>query len=190
LIHIKVPKAVCDYSGLTIMKTTAILTLTFASAILVLAGCGKQDAAKPSAAPATTTAAAPSGPKEGRAVSLTANDAMKFNMTEIRATPGEAIAVTLRNIGTMPKFSMGHNWVLLTEGVDIVAFANDAGMAAKTDYVPAAYRDRIIASTKLLGPGESDTVIFYAPTKPGRYVFICSFPGHFQVGMKGELIVE
>jgi azurin len=115
---------------------------------------------------------------------------MKFNIVEVRAKPGEALAVTLKNQGTMPKFSMGHNWVLLTEGVDIVAFANDAGMAAKTDYVPTAYRDRIIASTKLLGPGESDTVIFYAPTKPGRYVFICSFPGHFQVGMKGELIVE
>jgi azurin len=171
------------------MKTSAKITLTIAAAILVLVGCGKQDAAKPASA-AAPAAAATNGPKEGRAVAFTANDAMKFNIVEVRAKPGEALAVTLKNQGTMPKFSMGHNWVLLTEGVDIVAFANDAGMAAKTDYVPTAYRDRIIASTKLLGPGESDTVIFYAPTKPGRYVFICSFPGHFQVGMKGELIVE
>ncbi|HUG12234.1 MAG TPA: azurin [Opitutaceae bacterium] len=173
------------------MKTSAKFSLTIAAAILVLAGCGKQDAAKPAAsAPAAANSAAANAPKEGRAVALTGNDAMKFNMTEIRATPGEALAVTLRNIGTMPKFSMGHNWVLLAEGVDVVAFANDASMSAKTDYVPAAYRDRIIASTKLLGPNESDTVIFNAPTKPGRYVFVCTFPGHFQVGMKGELVVE
>ncbi|HEY5552334.1 MAG TPA: azurin [Opitutaceae bacterium] len=172
------------------MKTTAQFTFTIAAAILLLAGCGKQDAAKPAATAGPATATAPSGPKEGRAVAFTANDAMKFNMTEIRATPGEALAVTLRNIGTMPKFSMGHNWVLLAEGVDVLAFANEGSMAPKTDYVPAAYNDRIIAHTKLLGPGESDTVIFNAPTKPGRYVFICSFPGHFQVGMKGELIVE
>jgi azurin len=60
----------------------------------------------------------------------------------------------------------------------------------KTEYVPTVKPKRVLASTKLLGPGESHTVRFYAPTKPGRYVFICSFPGHFQVGMKGELIVE
>lgn len=172
------------------MKNTAIVSFTIAAAILVLAGCGKQDTPKPAATAAPAATTAPGGPKEGRAVALTGNDTMKFNMTEIRATPGEALAVTLRNIGTMPKFSMGHNWVLLAEGVDAVAFANEASMAAKTDYVPASSGARVLAHTKLLGPGESDTVIFNAPTKPGRYVFICSFPGHFQVGMKGELIVE
>jgi azurin len=191
LIHIKEPPAVCDYSGRTIMKNTAILTLTIVSAILLLTGCGKSDAS----APAKTSASAPAsavsnGPKEGRAITVTANDAMKFNIVELRAEPGEALAVTLKNQGTMPKFSMGHNWVLIAEGVDVVAFANDASMAAKTDYVPAAYRDRVIASTRLLGPNENDTVIFHAPTKPGRYVFLCTFPGHLQVGMKGELIVE
>ena len=85
---------------------------------------------------------------------------------------------------------MGHIWVLLAAGVDVNAFVNDASTAVKADYVPAAYKDRILAATKLLGPRESDTVHFKAPTKPGRYVFLCSFPGHFQVGMKGELIVE
>jgi azurin len=190
LIHIKATGAASGYPFATTMKTTVTFTLTIATAILVLAGCGKQDAAKPAATAAPATAASPSGPKEGRAIALTGNDTMKFNMTEIRATPGEALAVTLRNIGTMPKFSMGHNWVLLAEGVDPVAFANEASMSAKSDYVPTANVSRVLAHTKLLGPNESDTVIFNAPTKPGRYVFICSFPGHFQVGMKGELIVE
>ena len=39
-------------------------------------------------------------------------------------------------------------------------------------------------------PKESDTATFNAPSQPGRYPFFCSFPGHYQVGMKGELIVE
>lgn len=191
MIDIKAAWAGWGYPWSTIMKTTAKFTFTIAAAILVLAGCGKPD----SAAPATTAASAapapaPNAPKEGRPILFTANDTMKFNMTEIRAKPGEALAVTLKNQGTMPKFSMGHNWVLLAQGVDVLAFANEGSTAAKTDYVPASYRDRIIASIKLLGPGESGTVIFHAPTKPGRYVFLCSFPGHLQVGMKGELIVE
>ena len=50
-------------------------------------------------------------------------------------------------------------------------------------------KDRIVAATKLLGPNERDTVTFTAPTTPGRYDFFCTFPGHYQVGMRGVLIV-
>lgn len=168
--------------------------LSLASVALMaffLSACGKSEqAASTAAAPNAAQPAATNAPKEGRVIEITANDAMKFNRVEIRATPGEALAVTLKNEGTMPKFSMGHNWVLLAGGVDLTAFANDASTAAKTDYLPASYKDRILAATKLLGPKESDTVLFYAPKEPGRYAFVCSFPGHFQVGMKGELIVE
>lgn len=168
-----------------------ILPFAAASAALLVTGCGdsSRSAEVPASAPATTTSAA-AQPTEGRPVVIIANDAMKFDVTTIRARPGEAIAVTLRNEGTMPKFSMGHNWVLLDANVDVNAFVGDAAQAAKTDYLPAAYRDQILAATRLLGPKEQDTVIFTAPTRPGRYVYVCSFPGHLQVGMKGELVVE
>ncbi len=172
---------------------TYIQLLTIISATLAamsLSGCGKSESGAASKPAAQAASVQKEGPKEGRAIAITGNDTMKFSLTEIRAKPGEALAVTLRNEGTMPKFSMGHNWVLVAEGVDINAFANDASTAVKTDYVPAAYKDRILAHTKLLGPRESDTAYFKAPTKPGRYTFLCTFPGHFQVGMKGELIVE
>lgn len=179
------------------MKNHTRITLgTALLAVLVFSGCSKSDEtsslatnlANAPAAQAAPTAA--SKPTSGRAIEITANDTMKFSVTEIRAKPGEALAVTLVNQGTMPKFSMGHNWVLLMPQVDLNVFAGDTALAAKTDYIPASYKDRIVACSKLLGPKESDTVIFNAPTKPGRYPFICSFPGHMQVGMKGDLIVE
>jgi azurin len=115
---------------------------------------------------------------------------MKFNVTEIKAKAGERLSVTLVNNGKTPKFSMGHNWVLLTLGTDPMAFVVEASNAATTDYVPASRKSAILASTKLLGPAEQDTATFTAPTTPGRYEFVCSFPGHFQVGMRGVLIVE
>jgi azurin len=170
------------------IKLRPLLGCSFLAA-LFLSGCGKsENTAGPAATPAP--AAAASKPATGRAIVITANDTMKFNLTEIRAKAGEALAVTLTNQGTVPKFSMGHNWVLLTEGADLAAFATDAMTAATTEYIPAAYKDHVLASTKLLGPKESDTVLFYAPAKPGHYPFLCAFPGHMQVGMKGELIVE
>lgn len=175
------------------MKSIPHIPLATALAVLALTGCSRSENDTPAASSPATAASVETTkavPPEGRAIVITASDAMKFNLTEIRAKPGEALAVTLTNLGTMPKFSMGHNWVLLDAGVDIDAFAGDTGLAAKTEYIPTSYKDRIIAATKLLGPKESDTVRFYAPTKPGRYTFLCSFPGHYQVGMKGELIVE
>lgn len=160
---------------------------------LALAGCGKSQFSGEPTPPApdkTASATRVDKPATGRAIAITANDAMKFDITEIRAKPGEALSVTLTNVGTVPKFSMGHNWVLLAEGTDLNEFATDGAMAATTDYIPASFKSRVLASTRLLGPKESDTATFYAPTKPGRYPFICAFPGHMQVGMKGELIVE
>ena len=179
-----------------LMKTNSrIIVGTAIIAALAFTGCAKSDAnlnaasSSAMAAPAAIASAA-AKPASGRAVEITANDTMKFSVIEIRAKPGEALAVTLVNQGTMPKFSMGHNWVLLAADIDLNAFAGDSALAAKTDYVAASYRDRVLAASKLLGPKESDTVLFNAPAKPGRYPFVCSFPGHFQVGMKGDLIVE
>ena len=115
---------------------------------------------------------------------------MKFSVVEIRAKAGERLGVTLVNKGTTPKFSMGHNWVLLALTADVDGFLAAAAEAPTTEYVPAARRGDILASTKLLGPGEKDTATFTVPSAPGRYPFVCSFPGHAQVGMRGVLIVE
>jgi azurin len=50
--------------------------------------------------------------------------------------------------------------------------------------------DKIIAHTGLAGAGETQDVTFKAPMKPGTYTYMCTFPGHFAVGMKGELVVK
>ena len=116
---------------------------------------------------------------------------MKFSVTEITAKPGEKLSVTLVNIGTTPKFSMGHNWLLLAAGAEVQPLLVASAEAVTTDYVPrATHAKAILAATKLLGPNERDTVTFSAPSSPGRYEFICSFPGHYQVGMRGVLIVQ
>ncbi|HWA88232.1 MAG TPA: plastocyanin/azurin family copper-binding protein [Opitutus sp.] len=177
------------------MKTVPTVLLAGAAvAALVLTGCGRSDgtsvATAATSAPTPAAHAAAAAPAEGRAIAITANDTMKFDTTEIHARPGEALAVTLTNTGTVPKFSMGHNWVLLAAGTDLNAFTTAAAEAATTDYIPAAFNASVLARTKLLGPKESDTARFVAPTKPGRYPFLCAFPGHMQVGMKGDLIVE
>ena len=122
-------------------------------------------------------------------VQIKANDQMRYDVTAIEAKPGQKISVTLTNVGTTPKFSMGHNFVVLDRNVNIQNFLDAASTQASHDYVPPDAKG-VIAHTKLLGPGESDTVTFDAPFVPGDYPFFCSFPGHYAQGTRGMMTVK
>ncbi len=158
------------------------LRLLFASALiaLVTSGCGQKDTS-------STAAAAPAGP---RTVEITAGDNMKYSLNSISAKPGEQITVVLTNIGTQPKEVMGHNWILLKAGSDVEAFDKAAALAKDTEFFPKDLAGEVLAHIELLGPRKSGEVTFTAPTTPGDYPYLCSYPAHFQVGMKGVLTVR
>lgn len=161
------------------MKSPLILSLCVAG--LLLAGCGqKNESAAP--AVAANAAAAP--------IEFTANDSMKYNLTRFEVKAGQEVTVSLTNMGNMPKAAMAHNWVLLKKGADPKAFVDAAVTAAATDYIPPALADQIIAHTKQLGPKQTDEIKFTAPTEPGEYVFLCSFPAHYVAGMHGVMVVK
>ncbi len=48
--------------------------------------------------------------------------------------------------------------------------------------------DRVIAYSKLLKAGESDTITFDAPP-PGEYPYTCTNPGYY-VRMRGVLMIK
>lgn len=120
-------------------------------------------------------------------LAISAGDAMQFSVTELTAVAGEPLTLTLTHSGTLPKATMGHNWVLLREGTDREAFATAAAQASETEYIPADREGEILARTRLLGGGESETIRFTVD-EPGTYEFLCTFPGH-GVLMRGTLVV-
>lgn len=174
---------------------------------MLAAGCGKKDTApttsSTSAPAATPTASAPASTAPAsaaktsaapaaagaRTIEITGNDQMKFSVTTIEAKVGEELKIVFKNVGTLPKEAMGHNWVLLKPGSDPVAFSTAAMAAKDKDYIPDALKDQVLAATKLLGPRQEDTVTFKVPAA-GEYPFLCSFPAHLAVGMKGTLIAK
>ncbi|MFN7942403.1 MAG: plastocyanin/azurin family copper-binding protein [Thermoanaerobaculia bacterium] len=136
----------------------------------------------------TATAVFAAGP---RILKIKATDDMKYSVNHIDAKPGEDLKVLLSGEGAMAKDQMAHNFILLAAGTDPVAFVTAASMARATGYVPANMKDKILAMTpNLVGAGETTEVTFKAPTKPGTYVYVCTFPGHYFGGMKGELVVK
>jgi azurin len=126
-----------------------------------------------------------------KTVHINANDQMKYDVTAFDAKPGQKISVTLKNVGVTPKFAAAHNFVVLDRNVNVHTFLDAASMNAAHDYIPPEFEKRgMIAHTKLLGPGESDTVTFNAPFIPGDYPFFCSFPGHYAQGSRGIMTVK
>jgi azurin len=126
-------------------------------------------------------------PLFAKEVTINANDQLQFDVTEIKVKAGEEIKLTLNHVGKMAKNVMGHNVVVLDLGTDVKAFAQKAQKAKDNEHIPQGSK-AIVAHTKLLGGGESDTISFTID-KAGTYDFICSFPGHSFV-MKGKIIVE
>ena len=90
----------------------------------------------------------------------------------------------------MSKSEMSHNWVLLKMGTNASQFTNQGMTHKDNEYIDPKLADQIIAHTKLLGNGEKDTITFKAPETKGEYDYVCTFPGHYLLGMKGKFIVE
>jgi len=120
-------------------------------------------------------------------ITLNGNDKMQYDLSEIDVYEGQTVVLTLNHTGTMPAAAMGHNFVLLKQGTDLEKFEAEAAKAQKDGYIPTDTSE-IIAHTKLIGGGESDTITFKAPEK-GTYDYMCSFPGHYSV-MKGKFNVK
>ena len=123
-------------------------------------------------------------------IELTGNDSMQFSKTAFEVPAGEEITLVFRNTGNLPKAAMGHNVVVLKQGGDVATVGNAAVTAPQNDYIPAEgpAAEMILSHTKLLGPGEEDTITFTLP-EAGEYPFLCSFPGHWAL-MKGTITAK
>jgi azurin len=155
----------------TFNESLSIVALGCSALLFSVAGCSRAPEAPP------------------KQVQINADDKMKFDVTAFEATPGQKISVTLKNVGTTPKFSMGHNFVMLDRNTNVQTFLDAASMQASHDYVPPDAKG-VLAHTKLLGPSEAETVTFNAPYVPGDYIYLCSFPGHYSQGTKGVMTVK
>jgi len=122
-------------------------------------------------------------------VQIKVNDEMKYDVTSIDAKAGQKVTVTLTNVGELPKIAIAHNFVLLKAGADAAAFAKAAMTHEAEGYMPPELAGKVIAASKMVGAGESDTISFIAPAA-GTYDYICTFPDHFRSGMRGTLKVK
>ncbi|HEY4539801.1 MAG TPA: plastocyanin/azurin family copper-binding protein [Faecalibacter sp.] len=120
-------------------------------------------------------------------IAIKANEDMTYSVNQFVVKQGEEITLTLVNAGTSSKEAMGHNLVILKQGVDLSDFLFDASSEKENDYIPKDKPNDMVVYTKLLGPKESDQIKFTLDQK-GTYTFVCTFPGHAGT-MQGKITV-
>lgn len=112
---------------------------------------------------------------------------LTYQTRELRVLRSEPIQLTLKNPDVVP-----HNWALLKpESLRTVGEMANRMIAdpeaVSRHYIPKS--DLVLAWTDVVPSGESFAISFRAPETPGRYPFLCTFPGHWMV-MNGVMIVE
>ncbi|SFQ18734.1 azurin [Geopseudomonas sagittaria] len=121
-------------------------------------------------------------------VAIEASDRIAFNTDLIEVSRScREFTVHLHHTGRLEHTRMGHNWVL-ARAREQQAVAN-AGLFGGLGHNFVRPGDaRVIASTRLLGGGEADSVTFpVSLLEDGeQYQFFCSFPGHAPL-MRGTL---
>jgi azurin len=111
---------------------------------------------------------------------------MKYDKKLITVKAGQKVIINFSNPDNMQ-----HNLVITQKGMlEKVGAAADAMLqdpkAAAKNYVPRI--PEVLHYTRLLNVDEEVTLQFTAPSQPGDYPFVCTFPGHWRI-MNGILRV-
>ncbi len=113
-------------------------------------------------------------------------DQLKWEQPALTVAAGQLVDLVITNTDVMP-----HNFILGAPGsLQAIGVAADALMSSPAGQVQQFVPDlpQILASTRLLEPGQSITIQFRAPGEPGAYPYVCTFPGHWRL-MNGVLTV-
>jgi putative heme-binding domain-containing protein len=116
---------------------------------------------------------------------------MRYTVDQVVVTVGQPVKIVFTNPD-----ATDHNLVIVKPGA-----LEEVGMAANqmakeprfanSDFIPREKRNLILEASRMIGPtrrSRVEALRFMAPSEPGIYPYVCTFPGHWVV-MKGMLIV-
>jgi azurin len=121
----------------------------------------------------------------------TVREQMRYDVGRIVVEAGKPFEIIFENDDMMP-----HNLVVVQPGArEEIGPVVDKMQPTQLDrqgrpFLPSdrTLSRKILAATKLLEPGQKETLKLEAPKQVGNYEFVCTFPEHWKV-MFGQLVV-
>ena len=113
---------------------------------------------------------------------------MIYDKELIAVKADEPVEFRFANIDAMP-----HNFAIVQPGAlqevgELAEATGTAPDAMARNYIPNS--DKILLASRLLQPGEKQTLIFQAPKAPGIYPYVCTYPGHWRRMFGALYVVE
>jgi uncharacterized cupredoxin-like copper-binding protein len=115
------------------------------------------------------------------AFALTVRDNMVFSLDAIAVNAGQALAIDFTNTSRLP-----HN-IVIVDGDMAVATEVNRNAINQADYLPQ--HPAVVATMPMVMPNQTGNITWES-TQPDTYVFICTYPGHFDAGMYGTITVK
>ena len=112
---------------------------------------------------------------------------MLFTVKRFEVKAGQPVKLIFEN----PDVTQ-HNLVIVEPGATMEIGMAGNMMAAQKDGVKKHFipeSKKILHHTKLLTQDTSEVLRFKAPTKPGTYPYLCTYPGHWVI-MQGVMVVK
>ena len=121
----------------------------------------------------------------------TVREQMRYDATRLVVVAGKPFEIIFENDDMMP-----HNLVVTQPGArESIGLVADKMQPTVLDkqgraFLPTdkALLAKILGATKLLEPGQRETLKLTAPKQAGTYEFVCTFPEHWKV-MFGQIVV-
>ena len=116
----------------------------------------------------------------------TVHEEMRYDTPYFAVEAGRPVQLVLRNVDLMP-----HNLVITRPGMLRTVAQQAAELPPTVDsqgrqYVPQT--PEVLQATRMVAPREQDLLTFTAPTEPGTYPYVCTFPNHW-MRMYGVMVV-
>ena len=116
---------------------------------------------------------------------------MLFTVSRFDVRPGQPVKVVFSNPD-----ATDHNMVFVKPGAleEVGMAANEMARDprnANSDFIPKSKKHLVLEASPMIGPTRKSLVSvlrFKAPTQPGLYPYVCTFPGHWII-MKGTMVV-
>ena len=126
-----------------------------------------------------------------RTIEIVGTDQMKYDVTTIPAKRNEQLRVRLSVKGDDAQDRHGAQ-LGVAQARDEHGEVHHRGRPARaTDFIAAGNEERgDCCDARSPERGETVDISFKVPGVAGEYPFVCTFPGHFQAGMRGTLAVK
>jgi putative membrane-bound dehydrogenase-like protein len=118
----------------------------------------------------------------------TVHEEMRYDTPYFAVEAGRAVQLVLRNEDLMP-----HNLVVTQPGALREVAMLAAAMPPQADRKGLAYvpkTDQVLVATRMVDSHRQQALTFTAPSEPGEYPYVCTFPNHWMRMYGVMLVVE